>query len=230
MNSLVVALLGLAVVGGVLEKGGAPAVLDVCLFMRGAAPIPEVPALKAAQEALAAGDAVRALQAFRNSADGLEAEAQRLFFDAVGEDSAQARTFLDEQVNGKSGILAIRGDRFTLRPEVLSFGAWLSCRTRDASFGKALLKSGWRDFADVGFRTDAVFLMVEMGKLDEAAKYLPEGVGGERETLARGLLACRTGKADEGKALLTKALETLTDLTVRGAARQALDACGGARN
>ncbi|MBM4354797.1 MAG: hypothetical protein FJ109_13580 [Deltaproteobacteria bacterium] len=250
MHSFVLALTSLIVLGGGAEKPEARAGVDICLFMRGAAAVPAASVLKPVQEAVAAGDLTGALVVFRETAVRLEAEAQRLFFDGGEGRSAQepaprddrgdgpglvtasleprdaARAFLDEHVYAKTGMLAIRGDRFSLRSDVASFGAWLSCRCGDLAFGIALLKGGWRDFADSGFRTDAAFLMAAFGQDADARTYLPEGVDGERETLARGLLACRSGNADEGKTLLNKALETLKDLQVRGAARQMLEGCG----
>ncbi len=224
MGSLAMALLAVALLGG---PGDAPqAGPDLCLLMRGAGTGPVTPELSSVRDLLAAGDAAGAVGAFRDKATRLEAEAQKLFFDSEGSDPAPARAFMDGQVNGKDGLLAIRGDRFTLRPDVAAYGAFLSCRAGDGGFGLALLKSGWRDYAEPGFRTDAVFLMAALGKWDEAGGFLPENTAGERETLALGLLACHAGKATEGKASLVKALETLTDLSVRGVARQLLDGCG----
>jgi len=225
MGSLAVALLGMALLAGGPEVPAGQAAPDYCLLMRGAPVSAETEQLKPVRDLVAGGDAAGALAAFRALAAKLEADAERLFFDAEGSDTAPARAFLDEQVNGKGGLLVVRGDRFTLRPDIASYGAFLACRAADSGFGLALLKGGWRDYADVGFQTDAVFLMAALGRWEDADKYLPDGPGGERESLARGVLACHGGTVDAGKAQLSKALETMTDVGARGVARLLLEQC-----
>ena len=137
-----------------------------CAGMSGAAVPGTSPAFVDAAEAAEQGDFAEAHQQFSLALLELSADAEVLFFDGSRSDLAEVQRFTDklsacrgEGAGHKCEPAAVaRRDVFSLRPELLRWGAYLSCRAGENDKGLTLLKMSWRDWADQTSVDDAAFL------------------------------------------------------------------------
>ena len=144
----------------------------VCAHMSGADFSDAPPAFADAASAAEQGDFTQAYEEFSLAVVELSADAEVLFFDGSRDDLAQVQRFKDKHsVCREEGTsrkceptVVARRDVLSLKPELLRWGAYLSCRAGENSKGLTLLKMSWRDWADQSSVDDAALLLQAAGK------------------------------------------------------------------
>lgn len=144
----------------------APGKQPNCAGMSGAAVPRTPPAFADAAEAAEQGDFAEAHQQFSLALLEFSADAEVLFFDGSRSDLPLVQRFTDklsvcrgEGAGRKCEPAAMaRRDVLSLKPELLRWGAYLSCRAGENDKGMTLLKMSWRDWADQTSVDDAALL------------------------------------------------------------------------
>lgn len=188
----------------------------LCEYLSGGTLPPKGLPLAPALEKLAAGDVGAAYKAATAAVAEFSKLAGALFLEADSPNTmVQARSLVDGQLLTAEGILAVRGDYFTLRHDVLAWLAWLGCKAGEYDSALYWLRLGTRDYANSVFNQEAALVLLAAGRRDAAATHLVAQAQKAFQLVASGWYLC-TGKDTAGSTLLEQAAGLISDQGSKG--------------
>ncbi len=178
----------------------------LCDYMSGSILVPKSALLAPAAEKAKQGDFAGGYKAANEVLNSFSSTAAALFFEAPTPATLdQARALIAEQLLAADGVLAVRGDFFTARPDVVDWMAWLACKAGSLDASLFWLRLGTRDYPLGQYNAQAALPLLVAGKKDEAKKHLVEKPELVFHFVALGWHACVTGETKIGAAHLEKA-------------------------
>lgn len=189
---------------------------DLCDHMSGSLLPPKGLPLAPALEKAKAGDYTAAYKLTYAVLAEFSRLAGSLFLEAeTPQTMTQARSLVDGQLLTAEGLLAVRGDYFTVRHDVLAWTAWLGCKAGEFDSALYWLRLGTRDYPKSVFNEEAALVLLAAGRRDEAAKHLSNTPEKPHQLVAAGWYAC-SGRDASGSAWLEKAAGLTADEQLKG--------------